>query len=474
MQALPLFGLGVQSYSNAVTAQRRLNCIYEVRDDDDKNKLILRGTPGTINFTTLPNGTVRGWRVVKNVLYAVSGNQLFSISVNGSTTFLGNIGTKSGYCTLSDNGVQVIIVDGTAGYIYTISSNTLSKITDANFPNGCYTVTFAGGLFIVEQPGTLQFWMSNSYDGTTWTPIVFASKETNPDNIVAVDSMMDTLVIFGNTTTEFWQNVGGYPLLFQRVSGTVQNWGLAALYSRAKFSNSIAFLATNTQGQVQVVMFNGYATQRISNHDIENIINGFTTISDAIGYSYVFDGHMIYQLTFPSMNRTFIYDGITGFWSEAQTGTATTGRHFGNLGITYNGKNYISDYSSNGNIYQISETSYTDAGTPIKRLVQSKHIRLTGNEFALAEVFFDMDVGLGLQSGQGSSPKVMLQISKDGGMTFGSERTVNIGSIGTYQARAIFRRLGSAKDFVLRLSMTDPVPFTVTEACGLIPARYKT
>jgi len=378
MQSLPLFGVGIQSYSAAVTSQRRLNCIYEVRDDNDKSKMILRGTPGTKNFVNLPSGPVRGWRVVKGVLYAVSYNILYSISTTGVTTVLGTIGTISGYCSLSDNGVQLAIVDGAAGYIYTIASTTLTKITDANFPNGCKTITFAGGLFIVELPGTLQFYLSKAYDGLTWTPVVFASKETNPDNIVAVDSMMDTLVIFGTDTTEFWQNTGGYPLQFGRVNGTVQNWGIAAINSRAKFANSIAFLARNTQGQVQVVMFNGYATQRISNHDIENIINGFPVVADAIAYSYMFDGHMIYQLTFPSANATFIYDGITGLWSEAQTGVAIQARHFGNLGITYNGLNYISDYQS-GNIYLITDNAYTDAGIPIKRQIQSKHLRMQGN-----------------------------------------------------------------------------------------------
>lgn len=79
---------------------------------------------------------------------------------------------------------------------------------------------------------------------------------------------------------------------------------------------------------------------------------------------------------------------------------------------------------------------------------------------------------MGVQSGQGSDPKIMLQVSKDGGQTYGNERTVSIGTVGSYQKRAIFRRLGSSKDFVLRVTMTDPVPFVITEACGLTPQRY--
>lgn len=472
MQPISFFGIGMQSYSQAVNAQRRLNCIYEMRDDGDKSGMIIRGTPGLTLFANIPAGVVRGMRVVKGVLYCVAYNSLYSVSTTGAVTQLsGTIGTTSGNVCLSDNGIQVIIVDGLGGYVYTISSGVLSKIADSQFPNGAKTVTFAGGYFICELPNTLQWYVSKAFDGTTWTPLVFASKQQKPDTLQAVDSMHDTLVLFGTTSIEFWQNTGGYPNPFSRISGSTQDWGLAAIYSRCSFNNSMAFLAQNTQGQIQVVTFNGYTVTRISTHDIENVINDFVTIADAVGYSYMWDGHILYQLTFPSAGRSFLYDALTGFWSEVQTGISLAPqRHVGQFGVVYNYENYITDYS-NGNIYMINDDVYSDNGNAIMRQVQSKHIRNKGNELAIAEVFFDMETGQGVQYGQGTNPQLIVQVSKDNGRTFGNERWAPLGAVGNYYTRVILTRWGSAIDFVFRLTMTDPVPFIITEACAVIPER---
>jgi len=48
------------------------------------------------------------------------------------------------------------------------------------------TVVFQGGRFIVNRSGTGQFYLSASYDGTTWDATEFATAESFPDDLVAV------------------------------------------------------------------------------------------------------------------------------------------------------------------------------------------------------------------------------------------------------------------------------------------------
>jgi PKD repeat protein len=55
------------------------------------------------------------------------------------------------------------------------------------------------------------------------------------------------------------------------------------------------------------------------------------------------------------------------------------------------------------------------------------------------------------------SPQAMLQISDDGGFTWGSERWENIGKIGEYRTRMHWHRLGSSRNRVFRLVISDPV-----------------
>lgn len=55
------------------------------------------------------------------------------------------------------------------------------------------------------------------------------------------------------------------------------------------------------------------------------------------------------------------------------------------------------------------------------------------------------------------NPQVMLQVSRDGGHTFGNELWTTLGAAGNYRTRVVWRRLGRARDFVFRFRVVDPV-----------------
>lgn len=462
MKPIPLFGTGIKSYSEVVTAQRRLNCFYDKRADGDKNAFILRGTPGTVLRYTLPTSPVRGWTSILGTLYVVAGASVYTIDNAGLVTNRGSIPYGTNNVGIADNGIQILIVDGVGGYVLTIATNVLTTIVDANFPNGATTASFLNGRFQVNKANSRQYYVGQSYAAATWTPAIFASKENSSDNLIAVQVLKGTLILWGPTAMEFWQDVGASPIPYQRISGSSQTWGLAALWSRAELDNSLVFLGQNPQGSVQVLKLTGYVPERISTSDIENIINGFSTFSDAVALTYMLDGHPMYQLTFPTGNRSFLYDAASASWQEVQTGLDLLARHYANLGVVFNSLNYVSDYQS-GNIYELDDSVYTDNGVAIKRQVVTVHVRNGGSPMALDEIMLDMDTGVGLQTGQGSDPQIMMQVSKDGGRTFGYERWVSIGRVGQYfSPRVIWRRLGMAADFVMKFTMTDPVKFCIT------------
>ena len=464
MEQVAILGSGMRSLSEVVTAQRRLNCFYDQRADGDKNTFILRGTPGTVARITLPTSPIRGWRVIRDVLYVVGGAKLYTVTEAGVVTVVGTLTTFDGYVSLADNGIELDIVDGTAGYVLTLATNVFAQITDPNFPNGATTISFLNGRFQVEKAGTRQYYISQSYAGATWTPVSFASKENSSDDIIAVQVLNGNLILWGPTAMEFWQDVGASPVPYRRVNGASQNWGLAAVWSRAELNNTLFFLGRNPQGRVQVLKLNGYTPVPISTSDLENIINKFTDFTDAVALTYMIDGHPMYQLTFPSGNRSFLYDDRTSIWQEVQTGLNLINRHYADLGVVFNSKNYVSDYQS-GTIYELMDDVYTDNGAPIKRQAISRHIRDGGNEFPIDEVMLDMETGNGTQTGQGFNPKIMMRVSKDGGRTYGYERWKEIGKVGQYfSPRVIWQRLGSSRDFVMEFTMTDPVKFIVTSA----------
>jgi hypothetical protein len=473
MQPIPLFGTGINALSPYVTAQRRLNCFWDIRGDKDKSDAVLVGTFGLTLWVSLPTYPVRGWRVVGNLLYIIGGSVLYKLTNAGTLTAIGSVASNSSKVSMSDNGAQLVIVDGINLYCYTIVTGSYSQaalnaagsfgqVTDGNFPNGATTITFIDGRFIVEAANTRQAYVSASYDGTLWTPLIFFTKENYSDNLLAVDVFNGIIILWGVTSMEFWQDAGGSPLPYARVQGATQQWGLAALWSRAKCDNTVIFLGKSPQGAVQVMMLDGYQPKRISTTDIEVLIEEFGVYSDAVAVAYSAHGHVMYQLTFPNAGRSIMYDATANTWQETQTGLALVGRHVADLGVTFGTLTYVSDYQ-NGNVYFFDDLAFTDNGVPIKRQVVSRHIRNGGNKFGLGDVFLDVQLGNSLQSGQGSDPQMSMEMSKDNGNTFGIPRLKSMGLVGQYRSpRVIWKRNGRAFDFVLRFTMTDPVEFIIT------------
>ena len=479
MEPVQLWGSGTLSKAATVTAQRRVNVYFELRPDGDKVNLAVFGTPGlvsTLTLATAPNGPIRGVHEGENYFYLVAGDTVYRITTDFlSETTYGTLRTTSGEVGMADNGTQLLIVDGNSGYIlsgFDTATSTLTEIADPDFIDGCTTTTCIAGRFIVERPTTGQFYISDSYDGTAWDGSNFATAEQHSDTLVAVDDYRGYLVLFGTRTIEGWQNVGALDFPFAPVLNATQMWGLAAKYSRAKLDNCLYFLGQNAQGQVQVMRINGWAVERVSDSDVENAINSYGSKSDAVALSYLLDGHPMYQFTFPGANKSWLFDASTQIWSELASGNTASNRHIGHHAIVVNGKTYVTDYrQSSPKIYELSPTTYSDDGSTVKRIIATRHLVRGGNVFTIDELRLDMETGVGLQTGQGSDPKIMVRISRDGGRTYGSERQVGIGAAGKYRARACVRRCGSAEDFVFEFSMTDPVKFAVERGLWKIRQR---
>jgi len=466
LKPIPLFGEGVRSISDIVTRQRRVNCFYILRKDSDRSNVIILGSPGSFAAYTLDDGPIRGYHVAGTSLYVVAGTTLFEVSISGGITQRGVLPTVSRLVGMADNGIDLIVVDGVSGYVMNLTTKVITTVTDTNFPFGCTTIAYINERYVAETPDSRIFTCSAQLDGTSWTPYLFATKEDYSDNIQAVDVFNGLIILWGeNKSIEFWQDAGLFPLPYQKVVGATQTWGLAAKYSRTVIGNTIAFLGKSPDGGVQVLRLNGVTPVRISTDDIENEIRKFSVYSDAISLTYTVNGHSFLQITFPSAQRTFLFDAATNVWSEAQTGLGVVSRHYANLGVSFNGKNYFSD-STSGVVYQFDLDTYTDNGTPILREVCTRHIRNAGNEISLQDLYLDMEVGVG--NVDDPTPQVSVAVSKDGGKNFGTEKIRSLGAVGQYLKRIYFSRLGSGKDFVLRIRMTDPVKFVIASGSATV------
>ncbi|HDZ25513.1 MAG TPA: hypothetical protein ENH65_03260, partial [Candidatus Aminicenantes bacterium] len=170
----PFVGGSYSGRSKDINAQRTINYYLEIDDKGGKASKALFGTPGLVEFAN-SNQTqpVREMHGFGSSLYAVIGPRLYKISTAGALSLLGSLASDEGNVWMADNGVtgnQLMIVDGNdnTGYIYNQSTEVFGAITDADFP-GASSLTFQDGFFIITKPGTQQFYISKSFDGTDWT-----------------------------------------------------------------------------------------------------------------------------------------------------------------------------------------------------------------------------------------------------------------------------------------------------------------
>jgi len=443
-------------------------------------------------------------------------NSLQVTSITG-TLFLGQ--TIQGAGVTADT-IITSFGTGTGGvgtynlnFTQTVGSQTMYALnftalptTDGAFSGGNSVVTY-DNYFVYNNPNTQQYGASDLLSPIS-NNLSFASKDGAPDDLVALIVDHREIYLLGEASSEVWVDVGTVPFPFQRIPGTNTQHGCAAKFSLSRLGNSFAYVSRNLRGQGQIMQIEGYKPTRISTHAVEQtLVNQY--IDDAIGWTYQLEGHECYVVTFPTLQLTWVYDATTQMWHKwlYLNNLGEYERHRGQCSAVFQGMVLCGDYA-NGSIYELDPENYTDNGQNIKRLRRAPHLVADfqrqyfdelqiqfqpgvgftglstssaaipgsiylGDTYAIAEnetltIPFDGVYILGIADIAANittnNPQAMLRWSNDGGSTWSKEYWVSIGTIGRYKNRAIWRRLGMARDRIFEVSMTDPVKTVIVSA----------
>jgi len=474
MPPIPFLGPTYVSRSRSVNVQRTVNLYPEVDPTGTaKNQqtpvAALYGTPGLKKLWTLPGrGGIRGlYTSSSGALYGVQGAALLRYANDGTWTQLGSLQSTEGPVSFADNGTQVCLVDGDYGYIYNESGQTFGQIADADFL-GSARVVYIDGYFAFTQPNTQRFYISQLLEGNSLDGLDFASAEALPDRLVTLATNQREVWLFGQQSTEIWYNAGTQDFPFSRIQGAVLEFGCEAPFSVASVEGDLCWLGTTENGAGRVYKQQGYQPVPISTPAVEIALARMIRRDDAWGFGYQQAGHAFYVLTFPTSEQTWVYDLTTELWHERGSLGADGVLRAWRVGA-FTGWNtlLLAGDRDTGNIYQLDLATYTDNGGALPRMRTAPH--LSGPDLTWwqhSRFQLDLQVGIGLDGGvtPGTTPQVMLQWSNDGGATWSSEQWVTAGVQGAYQARALWRRLGQARDRVYRVMITDPVPVALIGA----------
>lgn len=468
MKPIPILGIGLQSKSSNVTAQSRVNCYMD--NSDDKNAVVAIGRPGLKSYYELVDKyEIRAMYVYQDELWFIVDSfvyKLFYSSGEIVTTLVGNTQYSTGPAEIDSNGLQIIITDnGRYVYTYTLATSTFAAMTDVDYPyastESYQSVCFLDSYILANKPGTPQFQWSASYDAKSWDALDIATAESHPDKVVRIVSQGGYAYIFGTDSIEFFStDSNGLSV----IKGLTVSGGLAAVQSAAKVSSGVMCLTSIKNGVSQISLVTPGKITKVSTNDLDTIINAYSDINDATGFSYVMNGHEFYQINFTAGNQSWLYDLTMGLWSEIRS---NGGRHYANEAVKFYNKIYVSDYRNNGKIYSLDDTINNDDGDLIEFELTSKHIFNGLEKVSIKSLQIDAETGLLTDEGIHQNSQMIIGISKDNGKTFNesfSSMDVSMGSPGETTTRCRKNRLGVARDWVFRIRISDRIKRVVLGA----------
>lgn len=285
-----------------------LPCAAE--DTGTRTPLMAKTPPGLSPFVnTGSSDPIRGVYDAEGRLFAVAGNTAYQINNAGVAIPLGAVSGVS-RARFSHNqitgGNQVLIVNGSAGWIWNTVTSTFTQITDTGYPGGIDAV-FIDGYFIQIEPARRYAFNSELADGLNYNTLDRFTSEVSPDLLVALAVSNNELILFSESSTEFFENTGAaqQPFRSKRISFEK---GCASRYGVGHMDNSVFWLGSDGV----FYRLNGYSPVRISTRPIEQAIRGLNW-SQAFAFVWVDSGHSVCYWTFPD-GQTFGYDASQQKW----------------------------------------------------------------------------------------------------------------------------------------------------------------
>lgn len=458
-------------------AEETIN-LYVARSDSPGSQAqsALFPAPGFDAWGVVNDVGGRGMAFVDNRFFAVMGPRLYEFDINGTPTDRGTVAVDQNPALIVYNGKvgnQLGIASGGNVYSYDMTTNTLSS---AHMTGGFTHLAYAGGYGLALNPSTGFVRLSDLNDLSTWDPGQFFRRSlfADPWQALFVDST-NLAWLIGTDTFEVWQNTGTGTQPWAPLSGLNGFYGIAAPFAYSVSGQGNFWLAQNRDGIGRFVATKGGIPQSVGSNAFHTAVSTYVRnarINDAEVFSYEQEGQTFAICAFPgaqsanpSTPTVWAYGVEAQSWAKRGMFSNGTWRLWApRVHAQAFGKHLVADRTT-GTIWEMDTAFATDTdGNGIRRLRRSPHLNDEHKRHPVNQFELLMDVGLGLSTGQGSDPQVMLRVSDNGGRTWSNERIASAGRQGEWPKRVYWTRLGAAPDAVFEVSYTEPVPFRVVDA----------
>lgn len=427
--------------------------------------------PGLEAFQTAGGSNIRGLfqsqGLFDNAALTVVDTGVYTIAASGTVT------TYSGTTVAGDEIVDIdagLDADGVSlariangSAMYKVASGV---VTQESFPSagnnvGATSVAFYKGYWLGAEADTDAVYYQKPAE-TTWNAIQFAAAEYAPDKIRAIRPVGDLVALLGERTTEFWYATGNDSSPLEPYGGLKFDIGCRARPTAVNCQGALIWVDDSSSvrlwdgGEPQIISDNGLAEQ-IRNVAAADLRAGF----------YIKDQHPCYVLRLGGV-ATWLFDLSTRRWTRMTSdGYAYWRAHmFCNVGDAV-----LAADSLSNQFWRLDPDRATD-GTDTFTKEFTAFSPAGDAPIPLANVEVRCKVGGAPLTGQGSDPLMWLEVSRDGGETFGPKKYRSLGTTGDYTKRVRWNALGvipAGHDVVIRFGCSDPVAFRISSVQANVP-----
>ena len=251
------------------------------------------------------------WWVRQNTLVATCNGKTFFIDENGvvnekTGTAVMVAGVRPSYTDLSGDKLYQASSGKIGGYVAGAGNNG-SFIADPEVPTNVTHLATLNKIMIALPANTQTFEWSVVNNAESWDAD-FASAETETDLALGLYVNNSEIVIVGQSSLEIWRDNG--TTFVKELQGYVQT-GIIAPDSFTIINSEYFWLSQNRE----VVRLDG-RKQSIISGPYSKMIKRFSTVEDAIGSYVQVVGRNLFVLTFPTEDKTFVFDIENNVWFE--------------------------------------------------------------------------------------------------------------------------------------------------------------